>query len=957
MTEREIYRGSMRGGLLHIKQLGFKPKTVIDVGAALGTFVLYEVFPESKHFLIEPIVENEPYLAQICKKLENAEYIIAAATREPGTVNLNVAPALVHSSISDRPSNIDEKLYTRKISGITLDQICRERQLEPPYLIKVDVDGNEIDVLAGATQILRDTEYVILEVTLFNHMYEVINFMKSKGFVVYDIVGLSWRPSDHALVQCDMAFVKEKGQFKTNNSYIREDQREFYDAHLKAYRERLIDHIEKNYSDSEENKTNISKKLRLRDINLIVFPDWKKSEDLLFQDLVNLLRVVATHPDKSHITLLVDISNISDKDAELAVSGVVMHLLMEEEIDVEEGPEISLLGELSEMQWSTLLPHIHARIVLDHENKQALGQAILQTLPSYELDSFSDTQTGSCFNLSNKFFLQGRWQEAIDQYQKNLKAQTGNAELYWQLSESYRQLNLLNEAFSTLREGIRLYPKDARLHFSLIVNLQGSGRIQEAISSADTAASLLPNDYTFKILKNLLVPIVYETQDEIDFYRQRFTRGLQNLIQQTSLETTEEQMEALSGIGRLTNFYISYQAQNDRELQCQYGNLVHKIMAANYPKWVAPLSMPPLKENNKIRVGYVSAYLHSYSGTLWLTGWLRYCDRQNFEIYCYYTGDESDPITQQFQNYSDVFYHIPHNLEAACEQIIADQRHILVFPEIGMNSQIMQMAGLRLAPVQCVAWGHPVTSGLPTIDYFLSGELMEPDNAQEHYLERLIRLPNIGVSYPKPYIPPLTKTRGDFQLEDDAVIYLCCQAPYKYLPQYDFIFAEIARRVPKAQFVFLRGGLLKQRLSRAFAAAGLKSEDYCVFLTIPERLEYLTLNLLSDVYLDTFTWSGGNTTLEAIACNLPIVTCPGEFMRGRHSYSFLSMIEVTETSAQNEMEYIEIAVKLGLDPEWRRNIVERIQERHDRLYEDKACVAGLEAFYKQVVLESLTETL
>jgi predicted O-linked N-acetylglucosamine transferase (SPINDLY family) len=379
---------------------------------------------------------------------------------------------------------------------------------------------------------------------------------------------------------------------------------------------------------------------------------------------------------------------------------------------------------------------------------------------------------------------------------------------------------------------------------------------------------------------------------------------------------------------------------------------VHKIMAANYPKWVAPLSMPPLKENNKIRIGYVSAFLHSYSGTLWLTGWLRHCDRQNFEVYCYYTGNDLDAITKQFQDYSDVFYHIPYNLEAACEQIIADQLHVLVFPEIGMNSQILQMAGLRLAPVQCVAWGHPVTSGLPTIDYFLSSDLMEPENAQEHYTERLIHLPNIGVSYPKPYIPPLTKTRADFQLRDDGLIYLCCQAPYKYLPQYDFIFAEIARRVPQSQFVFLRGGILKPRLDRAFAAIGLKSEDYCVFLSIPERFDYLTINLLSDVYLDTFTWSGGNTTLEAIACYLPVVTCPGEFMRGRHSYSFLRMLEVTDTIAQNETEYIEIAVRLGLDPAWRRHIAERLKENHDRLYDDKACVAGLEAFYKQIVRNS-----
>jgi predicted O-linked N-acetylglucosamine transferase (SPINDLY family) len=695
----------------------------------------------------------------------------------------------------------------------------------------------------------------------------------------------------------------------------------------------------------------LNKNYRLKDINLIIFPDWLQPEDLLFQDLVNLLRVVAKHPDKSHMTLLVDTSNIADEEAELAVSGVVMNLLMEEELDLEEGPEISLTGKLSEMQWSELLPRIHARIVLEYENQQA----ITHTLPSYKLDSLNGKQAESFFfDLGSKLFLEGRWQEAINQYQKILRIKTGDAELYWRLSECFRQLNLLEQAFSTLQEGIRVYPTDARLHFTLIVNLQANGYIQKAISRANTASNLLPNDYTFKILKNLLVPIFYDTQDEISIYRQRFTSGLQDLIQQTSLETPEEQKNALAGISRLTNFYLSFQAQNDRELQRQYGNLVHKIMAANYPKWVAPLSMPALKENEKIRIGYVSAFLHSYSGTLWLTGWLRYCDRESFEIYCYYIGNEPDAITRQFQDYSDAFHHIPYNLEAACEQIMADRLHLLVFPEIGMNPQTMQMAGLQLAPVQCVAWGHPVTSGLPTVDYFVSSDLMEPENAQEHYSEKLIRLPNIGVSYPKPYIPQLLKTRADFHLREDAVIYLCCQSPYKYLPQYDFIFAEIARRVPQSQFVFLRGELLKPRLERAFAAVGLKSEDYCVFLSIPERLDYLMINLLSDVYLDTFSWSGGNTTLEAIACNLPVVTCPGEFMRGRHSYSFLKMIQVTETIAQNEVEYIEIAAKLGLDPLWRRNIAQRMSESHDRLYDDKACVAGLEAFYKKVVQESLT---
>jgi predicted O-linked N-acetylglucosamine transferase (SPINDLY family) len=376
-------------------------------------------------------------------------------------------------------------------------------------------------------------------------------------------------------------------------------------------------------------------------------------------------------------------------------------------------------------------------------------------------------------------------------------------------------------------------------------------------------------------------------------------------------------------------------------------------MTANYPQWVQPQSMPPLLENGKIRVGYISSYLHSYSGTLWLTGWLRYCNYQQFEIYCYYTGNDPDPITEQFRQYSDQFRHIPHNLEGVCQQIIDDKLHILVFPEIGMDAPTIQIAALRLAPVQCSAWGHPVTSGLPTIDYFISSELMEPENAQLHYSETLIKLPNIGVAYPKPTVGKLKNSRLDFDLREDAVIYLCCQAPFKYLPQYDFILVEIARRVPQAQFIFPRGELLRERLKFAFAAVNLDSEHYCLFRTIPTRQDYIAINFISDVFLDTFTWSGGNTSLEAIACNLPIVTCPGEFMRGLHAYSFLKMLGVTDTIAQNEEEYIQIAVKLGLDSQWRRDIAQRMSQRQDAVFDDKVCVTALEGFYQQVVLQRL----
>ncbi|WP_333254526.1 MULTISPECIES: FkbM family methyltransferase [unclassified Microcoleus] len=110
----------------------------------------------------------------MCRKLKSAEYIIAAASKEAGVFTLNVSPSMLHSSISEHRVNDSSDPYLRNIPAITLDGICRERNLPSPYLIKVDVDGQELDVLAGATEILQQTEYVIVEVTLFGQMYDVI---------------------------------------------------------------------------------------------------------------------------------------------------------------------------------------------------------------------------------------------------------------------------------------------------------------------------------------------------------------------------------------------------------------------------------------------------------------------------------------------------------------------------------------------------------------------------------------------------------------------------------------------------------------------------------------------------------------------------------------------------------------------------------------------------------------
>ncbi|WP_166482310.1 hypothetical protein [Scytonema sp. UIC 10036] len=131
----------------------------------------------------------------------------------------------------------------------------------------------------------------------------------------------------------------------------------------------------------------LTEHLKLKDINLMIFPDWSQPEELLCEELEQVIGAIATHSNSENITLLVDISQISYEEAELLLSGVTMNLLMQD-LDVSEGLEISLLGDLSEIQWQVLLPRIQARIVLEKEDKQALAQVQVEKLLAYNLDSY-----------------------------------------------------------------------------------------------------------------------------------------------------------------------------------------------------------------------------------------------------------------------------------------------------------------------------------------------------------------------------------------------------------------------------------------------------------------------------------------------------------------------------------------------------------------------------------------
>jgi predicted O-linked N-acetylglucosamine transferase (SPINDLY family) len=616
-----------------------------------------------------------------------------------------------------------------------------------------------------------------------------------------------------------------------------------------------------------------------------------------------------------------------------------------------------LNAAIQSFRWAvTLAPNYGEAYLKLAESLHLLGQ-LKEAIFYYQQAIFFHVNTPEAhYNLANAFLEHAQFKDALSHYQKTLTLDRQFLKAYVGIGCTLLPQNQFESATNYFQQALRLNANHPEANHNLGLALARQNQVDEAIPYFQKAFQFKPDLMEAQWQSQLVLPILYDNQKQIALWRQHFCQGLNSLQQQLASYTPVQRKQTVKALAKHAfSFYLGYQGLNDRGVQRKYGTLVDQVMASHYPQWTTPLSLPPLRPTDKIRVGYISAYFRGHTVGKLTLGWIKHSDKQNFEIYTYHIGHKIDVMTEKFKTYSDKFYHRYGDLDAVCQQIRADQLHILVFTDISMDGLTSLIAGLRLAPVQCVTWGHPVTSGLPTIDYFLSSELMEPEKAQHHYSEQLIRLPNIGIYYEKPSIPTPTKTRSDFQLREDAIIYLSCQSLFKYLPQFDFIFAHIAQRVPHAQFVFIASpssritAQFQARLQRAFAQVGLNHEDYCRILPKQNWVSYINLNLVSHIFLDTLSWSGGNTTLEAIACGLPVVACPGEFMRGRHASGILKMMGITETIADNQAEYIDIAVGLGLDSDWRQDIVNKIYQNHHRLYNDRTGLTALESFYKKVV--------
>jgi predicted O-linked N-acetylglucosamine transferase (SPINDLY family) len=522
---------------------------------------------------------------------------------------------------------------------------------------------------------------------------------------------------------------------------------------------------------------------------------------------------------------------------------------------------------------------------------------------------------------------QGRLEEAVAHHRRALTLRPVYAKAQYNLGTALLMLDRPEAALESFRAAADLSfaPAIQNLGYLLIK----SGRLDEGMEQLERAQQLEPADVNRVMLATAL-PVVYESVEDVCRRRERLLAEVDRLLADgVSIDTTCTIVP--------TTFFAAYQGFDDCELQRKVARLYRA------PQPVEKRAVDGGGE--KIRVGFLSSHFWSHTIGRLNLGRVKLLDRERFDVTLVSLDHRADAMADEFCRAADHVVQPRGPVDAIRDEIAGLQLDVLVFADVGMNITTYTLAMSRLAGTQCVTWGHPVTTGNASMDYFISSQWLETPEADAHYTERLVRLANLGTYY---YRPQLTgrRTRESFGLDPRRSLYLCPQTLFKIHPEFDAILAGILRGDPSGEVVFIAGShpqwtqLLGKRFERTLGDLVSRVR----FLPPQPNAEFLHLCALADVLLDTIHFGGGNTSYEGLAVGTPIVTLPGAYLRGRITQALYRKMGLMDCVVVSPEEYVDLAVRLGSQPEFRGEISQEIQSACGVLFEDPDEVREVERF-------------
>jgi predicted O-linked N-acetylglucosamine transferase (SPINDLY family) len=418
------------------------------------------------------------------------------------------------------------------------------------------------------------------------------------------------------------------------------------------------------------------------------------------------------------------------------------------------------------------------------------------------------------------------------------------------------------------------------------------------------------------------LPVIYDSVEHVQQERTRLLDELDRLYQQgVRIDPTQFVLPNM--------FYVAYQGENDREVMSRFAQLL-------IPPERRAMQLPEPKRSGKkrLRLGVLSKYLCDHTIGHLNIGLIEHLPKDQFELVLLRLSGPNDPIAQRYAAAADQVISVAEDIPTALQTIAAARLDLLFYPDVGMDPFTFTMAASRLAPCQVTTWGHPDTTGLSTVDAFLS-VVHELPEADQHFTERLIRWPCLGVGLERPSAPPPAK-RESFGLPEKASLYGCPQSLFKFHPAFDEVLAGILQKDPAARIVLIEGNHAgwTERLQRRFTRILGGDAGRILWLKRLPRESFRQLITLCDVMLDPTQFGGGHTSYECFAYGVPVVTLPSPYLRGRLTLSQLRQMDLEAELAVDSVEaYVHRAVTLANDKGQRASLSRELVERSRVLFD------------------------
>lgn len=552
-------------------------------------------------------------------------------------------------------------------------------------------------------------------------------------------------------------------------------------------------------------------------------------------------------------------------------------------------------------------------------------------------------KTGILRQLAGVLDERKKYEEARIYLDRALSIAGDDADILQALGSHHTRQEQWEEAERWMRKALAIRPERAAYYAELGFSLKNLCRLAEAESCYREAFARNPAALEYLYLAELILPKIISSASSISEWRTRYQAGIDKL------DALEHRLDDPGEKVAAGTFDLAYHNQNDKDPM----QSLCRLFRAKSPRlhFVSPhLASWRLAGDRRIRIGICSQFLTGHTIGKLYQGLIRHLDRSRFEVLVFHAPQaKNDNFRATLDQRVDKAVQLPFNTSMQLKLIADEQLDILFYPDIGMSPATYYLAYARLAPVQVVSWGHPDTTGIDTLDYFLSAALIEPDDAEQHYSERLILLNRLPCFYQPLVAPTRIPGRLAMGLPENGTLYGCPQSLFKFHPDFDAVLAEIAEGDPAGHIVLIEGKepvwteTLKARWDRTCPILN----ERVIFLPRQPQDHFMALMAHFDVLLDPVHFGSGNTMYEAQVYGTPTVTWPGRFMRGRVVAGAYRQMGIEDAPIAERLEdFAPLALALGRDEDRRRKLRQDIlRAAGDSLFSDMAAVRECEAFF------------